>query len=104
MISSDSYEAIQAWNRDDVNTTDMENFILDSSKGLVEISKGQEPCIQFIHGSVRDYLLTKGPSLLHHTTGNAGLTALCHDRLKQWCYQYVLKSEKVVLSSLTNEV
>jgi hypothetical protein len=87
-ITSDSNDSIEAWDRENVSTTDMENFILSSSKGLVEVSKGEERIVQFIHGFVRDYLLSKGLSLLHHTTNNADLTALCHDRLKHCCHQY----------------
>ena len=104
IVTSDSNEAIEAWDRDNVSTTDMENFILSSSKGLVEISKSKEPIVQFIHGSVRDYLLSKRLSLLHGTTQPATLAALCHDRLKQCCHQHVLKCEEAVLSSTTDGV
>lgn len=99
IITSDFNDAIEAWDRENVSTTDMENFTLSSYKGLVDVSKSEERIVKFIHGSVRDYLLSKGLSLLHHTTNSADLTALCHDRLKHCCHQYVLKSEEVVLSS-----
>jgi hypothetical protein len=100
LMTSDSEGEISAWDRDKVSTTDMENFILDSSRGLVEITKGTQPIVQFIHGSVRDYLLKTGLSSLHPPT-TTDLFALCQDRLKQCCLQYILRSTKVVLHSST---
>lgn len=38
----------------------MENFLLNSSKGFAELTKGKEPTVQFIHESVRDYLRDTG--------------------------------------------
>jgi hypothetical protein len=48
------------------------------SKGLAEITKSKQPTVQFIHESVRDYLVTadlmEGPS---------------HERLKRYCTAYL---------------
>ena len=75
----------------------MENFILNSSKGLVEISKGQAPIVQFIHGSVCEYLLEQGLSVLHPNTTATDFRALSQDRLEQCCHKYVLKTARLVL-------
>ncbi|KAF2758428.1 HET-domain-containing protein [Pseudovirgaria hyperparasitica] len=45
--------------------TTMERFILDVSKGLVELTKTKSPVVQFIHESVRDYLLKTQALKLH---------------------------------------
>ncbi|KAF3398622.1 hypothetical protein DPV78_006348 [Talaromyces pinophilus] len=38
----------------------LRRFILDVSKGLAEITKSKKPTVQFIHESVRDFLLKEG--------------------------------------------
>ncbi|OJI95835.1 hypothetical protein ASPVEDRAFT_35146 [Aspergillus versicolor CBS 583.65] len=38
----------------------LRKFILDVSKGLAEITKSKAPTVQFIHESVRDFLLKEG--------------------------------------------
>jgi dephospho-CoA kinase len=103
LITCDSQDEVQCWDSDEVSTPDMENFILDSSKGLMEIVKGAQPIVQFIHGSVRDYLLDTGLSSLHPAT-TIDPFALSHDRLKQCCQQHVLAIAPVVLHSPTNGV
>jgi hypothetical protein len=62
-------------------------FILTSSKGLVEFV-GNGTRAQFIHETVREYLLNGGLVLLD--TGLAGnAKALSHARLGQWCSEYI---------------
>ena len=65
-----------------------EHFLLNSTKGLAETSKGKEPKVQFIHESVRDYLGTTGlKSLAPHLAGN--LPGSTHDFLKQRCLELI---------------
>ncbi|KAK7413482.1 hypothetical protein QQX98_007630 [Neonectria punicea] len=45
---------------DSVTSDDLRRFILDASKGLAEITASQKPTVQFIHESVRDFLLKEG--------------------------------------------
>jgi ankyrin repeat protein len=101
LTASESEDAARCWDEDEVSTADMENLIIDSSMGLVEIVKGAQPIVQFIHGSLRDYLLDTGLSILHPAT-TASLVALSHDRLKQCCHQYVLEIAPGVLCSPTH--
>jgi ankyrin repeat protein len=62
-------------------------FILSSSKGLVEI-KDDNSRAQFIHESVREYLLSGGLAALDPTlAGN--VEAKSHARLAQWCHDGV---------------
>ena len=71
---------------DQIETTQeqMQLFILNSSKGLIEFSKGRSPRAQFIHESVREYLLYGGLSILDDSlAGN--LEAKSHSRLAEWC-------------------
>ncbi len=67
----------------------LEKCVVGCSKGLAEITKSTKPTVQFIHESVRDFLIK-----------DKGLLELCadlgvdfessgHDRLKQCCYAYL---------------
>jgi hypothetical protein len=50
-------DALVDWNREEITLDTMKRFILDSSKGLAEITKSDRPKVQFIHESVRDIIL-----------------------------------------------
>ncbi|KAF4842291.1 Vegetative incompatibility protein HET-E-1 [Colletotrichum siamense] len=56
---NDPTEAILDWNPEEITSDIMRRFILDSSKGLTEITKSKSPKVQFIHESVKDFLLKK---------------------------------------------
>jgi hypothetical protein len=62
----------------------MQLFILESSKGLVEFSKGERATAQFIHESVREHLLNGGLSVLDDSL-TENLEARSHARLAVWC-------------------
>ncbi|KAJ4377410.1 hypothetical protein N0V83_000235 [Neocucurbitaria cava] len=62
----------------------LRKFVLDASKGLAEITRSKEPTVQFIHESVRDFLLKEGGlSKLSPTTGDE--EARGHNTLKSIC-------------------
>ncbi|KAM3510890.1 hypothetical protein MY11210_005493 [Beauveria gryllotalpidicola] len=63
--------------------------VISSSKGLAEITKSQQPRVQFIHESVRDFLVKdKG---LHELWPDLGFDweSPSHERLKQCCNSYM---------------
>ncbi len=65
---------------------DMERFIVSCSKGLAETTKLKAQTVQFIHESLREFLLGKnGLNKLHLELGSG----LSQDRLKQCCYDYM---------------
>jgi ankyrin repeat protein len=74
------------------STENAENFLLNSTKGLAETTRGNQPKVQFIHESVRDYLRTTGFRNLAPRL-NENLSGLTHEFLKQRCLEFV--SEKV---------
>lgn len=101
IATKSSDDNIEAWNPDEITPDDMERFLLDSSKGLAEMTRGKHPTVQFIHESVKEYLLNDGlatlePSLLENSSESS------HDRLKQCCYQYLRKSEAALLPLSTD--
>jgi ankyrin repeat protein len=70
------------------STETAENFLLNSTKGLAETTRGNRPKVQFIHGSLRDYLRTTGfRNLAPHLTEN--LPGLIQEFLKQRCLEFV---------------
>jgi hypothetical protein len=76
------------WDQPDVTYEKMRRFILNSSKGLVEITLADEPKIQFIHESVRDlFLKGSGRDLVWPDIGS-DFQAQIHKRLYQRCLRY----------------
>ena len=51
---------LSSWDSDLISITDMKLFILDASKGLAEVTTSKSPKCQFIHESVKDFLLKEG--------------------------------------------
>ncbi|KAF7193951.1 putative ankyrin repeat protein [Pseudocercospora fuligena] len=75
-------------------------FVVDSSKGLAEITPGKEGVAQFIHESVRDYLLYGGGLTALDSTLSANITGHCHNHLKTCCHQYLLATRTAVSASV----
>lgn len=57
VLVGDDPEAVSAWDRKEVTKDVLRRFILDCSKGLTEVNISKEKKVQFIHESVRDFLL-----------------------------------------------
>ncbi|KAL4732909.1 hypothetical protein BDV11DRAFT_176202, partial [Aspergillus similis] len=74
--------------RDDSDTI-YHKCVISSSKGLAEITKSGKPTIQFIHESVRDFLIKDNG--LHELWPDLGLDfeSQGHETLKQSCSLYV---------------
>lgn len=88
IISGTEADDLSAWDHEEDTVDIIERFILDCSKGLTEITKSKIPVVQFIHESVRDFLLKeKGLEILWPDHGvNTGHS---HERLKQCCLNYL---------------
>lgn len=68
----------------------MENFILSCSKGLAEVTKTRDRTVQFIHESVRGFLLQRnGLSKLQSDLGS-NVAGLSQERLKLCCHRYIM--------------
>jgi ankyrin repeat protein len=100
ILSGAEPEALTAWSPEETTKQDMERFILSSSKGLAEVTKFKGQTVQFIHESVRDFLLKENG--LDDLWSDFGTTipSLSHERLKQCCYNYMTMdtSEHLLLS------
>ncbi|KAK3371503.1 ankyrin repeat-containing domain protein [Lasiosphaeria ovina] len=72
----------------------LRKFVLDVSKGLVETTQSKEPTVQFIHESVRDFLLKDGGmSKLLRT--EESLEGHAHETLKMICLRQLSTDVKL---------
>jgi ankyrin repeat protein len=89
MMSRIAPGELTEWDQDEITIQDMEKFILSCSKGLAEITKSKDQTVQFIHESVRDFLLQRnGLSKLQFGLGK-NIAGLSHEQLKQCCQMYL---------------
>jgi ankyrin repeat protein len=89
IISGSTPQDLSQWHPNEITADTIKRFITTSSKGLAEITKSKTPMVQFIHESVRDFLL-KGdglsavwPNLESNFQGQS------HQQLKQRCLNYM---------------
>lgn len=73
------------WDPDKITTDTMDRFILNATKGLAALTRSIIPTVQFIHESVRDFLLKDGGlyELWPEVGQDPGPSS--HDRLKECC-------------------
>ncbi|KAL8875940.1 MAG: hypothetical protein Q9198_005775 [Flavoplaca austrocitrina] len=69
-----------------VTALDMDKFILSCSKGLAETTKSKSQTVQFIHESVRDFLL--GKNGINRLRGELDL-GRSHESLRECCCIYM---------------
>jgi ankyrin repeat protein/nucleoside phosphorylase len=81
------------WNRHDVPTEVMDAFILNSSKGLAELT--QNATVQFIHETIREYLFGDGAKYVQDTA-KGPFVGLVHDHLTRCCVDYISATQRIV--------
>lgn len=82
---------------------DIPKFIRSISKGLAEITQSKKtPVVQFIHESVRDFLLKEEKRGLRVVWPELGddFEAQSHERLKQCCFQYYMRRDILTILSV----
>uniref|UniRef100_L2GDQ2 Nacht and ankyrin domain protein n=1 Tax=Colletotrichum fructicola (strain Nara gc5) TaxID=1213859 RepID=L2GDQ2_COLFN len=81
-------ESLAEWDSSQITKEVMNQFVVSSSKGLAEITKSETAAVQFIHESVRDFLLKDDgltslwPDLGDNPKGRS------HVRLMNCCHSY----------------
>jgi ankyrin repeat protein/nucleoside phosphorylase len=81
------------WNRHDVPTEVMDAFILNSSKGLAELT--QNATVQFIHETIREYLFGDGAKYVQDTA-EGPFVGLVHDNLTRCCADYISATQRII--------
>jgi ankyrin repeat protein len=75
---------LNPWNRQEISLPDMGRYILNCSKGLTELTK-KTMTVQFIHESVRDFLLKENGLAKLWAQFADNFTGNSHDKLRQCC-------------------
>jgi ankyrin repeat protein len=89
LLQSTNPNAVSEWDPREITKDDIKRFLLNSSKGLTESTVSKESKVQFIHESVRDFLLKEnGLGKIWPEYGN-NFHGQSHDRLKQCCLDYI---------------
>ncbi|KAM0553312.1 hypothetical protein ACHAPJ_007325 [Fusarium lateritium] len=76
-------------NQANIKEADVERFLISSSKGLVEVTKGRSPFVQFIHESVNDFFAKKNKLQELWPNSSHGFEGESHEQLKQCCLDYI---------------
>ncbi|KAI6747676.1 hypothetical protein HG530_015784 [Fusarium avenaceum] len=82
IISGANEDELKSWKPDDVTPEVMDNFILSCSRGLVQLSG---TTLQFIHETVREFLLYGNGMQFIQSDSTQFLTGLSHDTLRSCC-------------------
>ncbi|GKZ87351.1 hypothetical protein AnigIFM59636_003769 [Aspergillus niger] len=90
ILSADPDNLASAWDPEDITEQEIDRFILSTSKGLAETTKSKAKTVQFIHESVRDYLLKENGLRELWPEHQGSFEASSHDRLKQCCNNTLL--------------
>lgn len=102
LISADKLTS-PIWDHEQSDMAMMKRFILQSTKGLVEIASHDGVYrIQFVHESVRQYLLEGGLTKLYVLSGE-DVEASCHAKLADYCQTYIrlIGHEQLPIEHLT---
>ncbi|KAI9859110.1 MAG: hypothetical protein M1813_007066 [Trichoglossum hirsutum] len=89
ILSGVEPEALSRWDSDETPMDVIERFILSSSKGLAEITKSKSPKVQFIHESVKDFLMKENGLASIWPDLESNFQGQSHERLKQCCLNYM---------------
>ncbi|KAI0551533.1 hypothetical protein F4679DRAFT_538294 [Xylaria curta] len=78
---------------EDISECTINKYILNNSKGLAESTKSKSPTIQFIHESVRDFLLKENGISRIWPDLSTNVFGLSHNMLKKCCQAYLSTKE-----------
>lgn len=90
ILSDDDQDDASYWDLTEIEENHIRRFIISSSKGLAEVTQSSNsPTVQFIHESVRDFLL-KDNGLREIWSDHSGnFEGESHERLKKCCLTYM---------------
>ncbi|MCJ1306899.1 hypothetical protein MMC25_000543 [Agyrium rufum] len=89
MLSNGDLHSLRAWDAEEITSQDMERFVISSSKGLAETTRSNSPAVQFIHESVREFLLNQN-AIVDIWSGFSSISkGKSHEKLKHCCHNYV---------------
>ncbi|USP76197.1 hypothetical protein yc1106_03471 [Curvularia clavata] len=89
ILSGVEPEAVSAWDPEETDQVAIKRFILDCSKGLTDVTASKNQKVQFIHESVRDFLLKEEGLNKIWSEYKDNFLGQSHERLKQCCSAYL---------------
>ncbi|KAL1793736.1 hypothetical protein ACET3X_008718 [Alternaria dauci] len=89
IIAGTEPDALANQHHQDMTPDIVRRFLLRSSKGLTEMTKSKKETVQFIHESVRDFLLKENGLSKIWPEFRSNFQGQSHDRLKQCCFNYI---------------
>ena len=103
VLCSESFLELEPRCDDELGRGDMHRYMLSCSKGIMETTTMENPAVQFIHETVREFLLQ--PAVLRGLwPGFEGIfEGPSHETLKQYCHGYIKQVESKGLLSAVNE-
>ncbi|RAK89407.1 hypothetical protein BO79DRAFT_217474 [Aspergillus costaricaensis CBS 115574] len=78
----------------------IENFILNVSKGLAEITRTKARIVHFIHESVRDFLLRRDGFSRLQAGSSANTIGNAHNELAKICFRYICEYKLVAANGV----
>ena len=89
ILSGTESDQIQLWDKEEAPPDRIDKFILNCSKGLAESTRSAAPTVQFIHESVRDFLLKENGLRSVWSDLDASFQGTSHARLASCCQTYL---------------
>ncbi|KAF5120440.1 Ankyrin repeat, PH and SEC7 domain containing protein secG [Metarhizium anisopliae] len=89
ILSGVEPEVLSQWDPDEITAPVTKRYVVDSSKGLAEVTRSKNPTVQFIHESVRDFLLKEDGLKEIWIDLERNFQGESHERLKQCCLNYM---------------
>lgn len=103
ILSGFEPQHLVACHSDDISDDDIQKYILNNSKGLVESTKSRMSTIQFIHESVRDFLLKEGGLDTVFPRLGTNIHGQSHETLKHCCLTYMSMEAVIELGTSSRE-
>ncbi|KAH9207829.1 hypothetical protein DL95DRAFT_481928, partial [Leptodontidium sp. 2 PMI_412] len=86
------------WNHEEITLETMELYIRSSSKGLAQVTKSTPPTVQFIHESVRDFLLSNDGMESFWHSSEVSSRGSSNEELKQCCVNCIASIYSISLA------
>ncbi|KAF2647013.1 HET-domain-containing protein, partial [Lophiostoma macrostomum CBS 122681] len=89
ILSGVDPDAVSACDSEQITEDVLKRFILDCSKGLIKTTMSKKQKVQFIHESVRDFLIKENGLSKIWPELESDFQGQSHERLKQCCSYYI---------------
>lgn len=90
-LAKTNTEKIEPWDQSKITPDTIRRRITNSSRGLIEIRKGKENVVQFIHKSVNDFLIRNKRLQKLDPELNVNVLGSSHECLRSCCMAYLME-------------